>query len=100
MYFLIEGQKVPQIGVIRMNCCLVDLTDIKANVQVGTEVVIFGMSQKTYLPIEDQANKLSMTCYELLTSVGSHLVRVPIEKEVNFNLRSIYKQTQNKSAYF
>ena len=96
MYFLIEGQKVPQIGVIRMNCCLVDLTDIKANVQIGTKVVIFGMSQKTYLPIEEQARKLSMTSYELLTSIRPNLIRISIEKETNLKPTSIYKQTQNK----
>ena len=83
IHFLIEGQRVPQIGVIRMNCCLVDLTDIKADLQIGTNVVIFGKSQKSYLSIEEQASKLSMTAYELLTSIRSNIVRIPIEKEMN-----------------
>ena len=102
MYFLIEGQKVPQVGVIRMNCCLVDLTDIKANVQIGTKVVIFGLSQKVYLPIEEQAGKLDMTCYELLTSIRPNLIRVPkeTEKEINFKPASTYKQTQNREKTF
>ena len=99
MYFLIEGQRVPQIGVIRMNCCLVDLTDMKTNVQVGTKVVIFGMSHKTYLPIEEQASKLSMTCYELLTSIRPNILRVPIEKEID-QPASVYQQSQNKLAHF
>ena len=83
MYFLIEGERMPQIGVIRMNCCLVDLTDIKTDLQIGTKVVIFGRSQKAYLSIEEQASKLSMTSYELLTSIRSNIVRIPTGKEIN-----------------
>ena len=81
MYFLVEGQRAPQIGVIRMNCCLLDLTDIKTDLQIGTKVVIFGRSQNAYLSVEEQAGKLSMTAYELLTSIRPNIVRIPVESK-------------------
>ena len=81
IHFLIEGQKVAQIGVIRMNCCLVDLTDLKANVQIGTKVVILGISHKEQISAQQLAYELSITPYELLTGIRSDIVRIPVVKK-------------------
>lgn len=78
IHFLIEGQKAAQIGVIRMNCCLVDLTDIKANVQIGTKVIILGPSDGKQISAQQLAYQLSITPYELLTGIRSDLIRIPV----------------------
>jgi len=67
---LIRGKRVPIVGNICMDACMVDVTD--TDVQVGDEVEIFGK----HIPVTEVAGKLGTIPYEVLTSVSRRVKRV------------------------
>jgi len=67
---LINGSKVPVIGTICMDMCMVDITGIEAH--EGDKAVIFGED----LPVSEMADTLGTISYEILTSVGQRVKRV------------------------
>ncbi len=58
-YIIINGKKAPVIGVICMDQCMVDVTDIP-DVTVGTQAVIYGNGDDGSMTI-DEASKLAGT---------------------------------------
>lgn len=69
---LVHGMRVPQVGNICMDQCMIDVTDVP-DVKVGDEVVIYGTQGNEYISVEEVAEKAGTISYELLTS----LKRVP-----------------------
>jgi len=66
----LKGQRVPIIGNICMDSCMLDVTDTTAT--LGDEVEIFGR----HLLVSDLANKLNTIPYEVLTSVSPRVKRI------------------------
>lgn len=66
----VRGTRVPIIGNICMDTCMLDVTDTGA--QVGDEVEIFGKN----ILVTEVAVKLSTIPYEVLTSVAQRVKRV------------------------
>lgn len=58
-YVIINGKKAPVIGVICMDQCMVDVTDIP-NVDIGTKAIIYGDGSDGSMTI-DEAAKLAGT---------------------------------------
>ena len=71
-YFTINGHRVPTIGSICMDMCMLDVTGV--DVQVGDTVTIFGEDPS----ISDLAEVLGTIPYEVLTSVPRRIERVVI----------------------
>lgn len=69
---LVGGKRVPQVGNICMDQCMIDVTDVPG-VKVGDEVVLYGVQDDEYLSVEEVAEIAGTISYELLTS----LKRVP-----------------------
>lgn len=69
-YCLIHGEKVPFVGNICMDVCMVDVTDIDC--KEGDEVIIFGEQ----LPVSVLAEQLDTIPYEVLTSISPRVKRV------------------------
>lgn len=67
---LVRGKRVPIIGNICMDTCMLDVTDTGA--QVGDEVEIFGKN----ILVTEIAEKLSTIPYEVLTGVAQRVKRV------------------------
>ncbi|MBL4716714.1 MAG: bifunctional UDP-N-acetylmuramoyl-tripeptide:D-alanyl-D-alanine ligase/alanine racemase [Bacteroidia bacterium] len=67
---LVNGKKVPIVGNVCMDMCMIDVTNIDVN--EGDEVLIFGEA----LPINDMAKALETIPYEILTSVSQRVKRV------------------------
>ncbi|MDE5638392.1 MAG: bifunctional UDP-N-acetylmuramoyl-tripeptide:D-alanyl-D-alanine ligase/alanine racemase [Odoribacter sp.] len=67
---LVRGKRVPVIGNICMDTCMLDVTDTGA--QAGDEVEIFGKN----ILVTEVAAKLSTIPYEILTSVAQRVKRV------------------------
>jgi alanine racemase len=67
---LICGKRAPIVGNICMDACMVDITDIEA--QVGDEVEIFGKQ----IPVTELAEKLETIPYEVLTNVSHRVKRI------------------------
>lgn len=67
---LVRGKRVPIIGNICMDTCMLDVTDTGA--QVGDEVEIFGKN----ILVTEVAGKLSTIPYEVLTGVAQRVTRI------------------------
>ncbi len=68
----INKTKVPIIGNICMDMCMVDITDIEA--EEGDEVIIFGGNA----PIYEMAKTLNTIPYEIMTGISSRVKRIYI----------------------
>ncbi len=67
---LIKGKRVPIIGNICMDMCMVDITGLEA--KTGDEVIIFGDKN----PANELANELNTIPYEIITGISDRVKRV------------------------
>lgn len=67
---MVRGKRVPVVGNICMDACMLDITDTDA--QVGDEVEIFGK----HIPVTELSDKLGTIPYEVLTAVSHRVKRV------------------------
>lgn len=68
---LLHGQRVPQLGRICMDLCMVDVTDIP-EVKPGDIATIFGEE----LPLEEKADAAGTIQYELLCAISRRVPRI------------------------
>lgn len=68
---LVRGRRVPVIGRICMDMCMIDVSDVP-DVQAGDEAIVFGGE----LPAEEVAAKIGTINYEVVTTVGKRVPRV------------------------
>lgn len=73
---LINGQLAPMVGRICMDQCMVDVTDIKGEVKVGDEVVLFGKQGDMEIKLEDIAALVDTINYEIVSVIGKRIPRV------------------------
>lgn len=72
---LIHGQFAPIVGRICMDQCMVDVTDLTEDVEVGDEVVLIGKQGDNSISVEDVASTIGMINYELVCIVGKRIPR-------------------------
>ena len=75
---LINGEYVPVVGRVCMDCFMVDITNLK-NVFVGTQVTILGQDGEKYISLKDYASVLNYSPYEVLTSFRTRRMNVVIK---------------------
>jgi alanine racemase len=68
---LLRGQRVPILGRVCMDLCMVDVTDLP-DVQAGDVATVFGPE----LPLEEKADAVGSIQYELLCGVAPRVPRV------------------------
>ncbi|WP_010246044.1 alanine racemase [Acetivibrio cellulolyticus] len=73
---LVNGQSVPIVGKICMDQCMIDVTDVQGEVNVGDEVVLFGSQNGSEISIEDLASKIGTINYEIACIIGKRIPRV------------------------
>ncbi|MGN1003956.1 MAG: alanine racemase [Oscillospiraceae bacterium] len=71
---LVHGKRVPILGRVCMDMCMVDVTDLPT-VEVGDEVTVFGSE----LPLEEKADTVGTIQYELLCGVAPRVPRVYLD---------------------
>lgn len=71
---LIKGHRVPLIGRVCMDMCMVDVSGVE-DVQPGDEVILFGEG----LPVDEVAEKIGTINYEIVCAVGKRVPRIHIE---------------------
>lgn len=86
---LINGQLAPVVGKICMDQCMVDITDIKGEVKILDEVVIFGEQGGVMNTVEAVAETMGTINYEILCMVMPRVPRIYYEggkvcKKVNY----------------
>lgn len=71
---LIRGRRVPLIGRVCMDMCMIDVTGIK-DVRPGEEVVLFGENP----PVDEIARKIGTINYEVVCAVGKRVPRIYVQ---------------------
>lgn len=75
---LVKGCRVPVVGRICMDQCMIDVTGIE-DVKVGDEVVLFGKQGEGFISIDELAEKLDTINYEIVCMIGKRVPRVYIK---------------------
>ena len=75
---LVKGKFAPVLGIVCMNMCMIDLTDI-ADVQEYDEVVLFGEQNGEMIAVEELADKIGTINYEVTTRMPENLARIFIK---------------------
>ena len=73
--FLVNGHKVPTIGSICMDMCMVDVTDVPM-IQEGNKVTIFSGSDD----LHEMARVMETIPYEVLTHISGRVKRVYLQE--------------------
>jgi len=71
---LIKGHRVPVIGTVCMDMCMVDASSVE-DVQVGDETILFGEG----LHVDEIATKLGTINYEVVCAVSKRVPRIYIQ---------------------
>lgn len=74
----LKGQRVPIVGKICMDQCMLDITGLE-DVNVEDEVVLFGYGEEGYPHVDEVAEKLGTINYEIVCMIGRRVPRVYIE---------------------
>lgn len=72
---LVHGRRVPQVGRICMDQCMIDVTDIP-DVQIGDEVVLFGRQGQEGIPVEELAQVMGTITQDVTCGIGRRVPRV------------------------
>jgi alanine racemase len=72
---LVHGKRVPVVGRICMDQCMVDVSAVEG-VKVGDEVVLFGLQGEEEIPVEELAHKIGTIPYEIICMVSHRVPRV------------------------
>ena len=75
MQVLVRGRKVPQVGTICMDMCMVDVTGV-TEAREGDEVVLFGQQGNESITVDEMAAQAETISYEILCGVGKRVPRI------------------------
>ena len=78
---MVHKHKVPVIGNICMDQCLIDVSDL--NVKMGDEVVLFGGNDSNGISITSVADLLNTINYEIVCMIDKRVPRVYIKNNKN-----------------
>jgi alanine racemase len=77
---LVRGRRVPVLGTICMDQCMIGLNEAEAGglpkIQPGEEVVLIGRQGEEFLSAEEVASKLGTNNYELICMLSARIPRV------------------------
>ena len=71
----VKGHRVPILGNICMDACMLDVTDYP-DIQVGDEVEVFGKN----IPLTELSDKLGTIPYEIITGISRRVKRLFIKE--------------------
>lgn len=72
---LVNGRRVPVVGTVCMDMCMIDVTDA-GPVAVGDEVVLLGQQGDAYIGAHELAKHAGTIVYEIVTGVQKRVPRV------------------------
>lgn len=77
---IVNGEFAPVVGRICMDQCMIDVTDLKHDVHVGDEVVIFGSQNGASISVDEIADEVGTLNYELVCIIGKRIPRVYLKE--------------------
>ncbi|WP_026888479.1 alanine racemase [Clostridium beijerinckii] len=85
---IINGQFAPVVGRICMDQCMIDVTDINGDINVGNEVIILGEQDGLKFNADNFAEIMGTINYEILCMLKYRIPRVYIKNGKIFNVRN------------
>ena len=74
---LVRGQRAPLVGRVSMDQAVLDVTEIPS-VEPGDEVVLIGSQGDARITAEEHAAASGTISWEVFTSIGSRVARIPV----------------------
>ena len=78
MSFLLRGVRVPVVGRICMDMCMVDVTQVP-EARVGDQVTVLGDGKDGAPSACDLAGQLGTIAYEILCSINKRIPRIYLD---------------------
>ena len=78
--FLLHGKRVPVVGRICMDMCMVDVTEVP-EAKVGDVVTVFGSDGEASIPVDDLARLTGTIPYETLCGINKRTPRFYLDGE-------------------
>ena len=78
--FLLRGKRIPVVGRICMDMCMVDVTEVP-EARVGDVVTVFGSDGGASIPVDDLAKATGTIPYETLCSINKRTPRFYLDGE-------------------
>ncbi|NDI34676.1 alanine racemase [Chengkuizengella sediminis] len=75
---LIRGRRVPVVGTICMDQCMINITGLD-NVKLGEEVVLFGKQGNEQILVEELADQLDTINYEIVCMISHRVPNVYVQ---------------------
>jgi alanine racemase len=75
-HVLVRGRRVPVVGRICMDQCMVRLDGLPSDVRAGEEVVLIGCQQKETITVEELAQAIGTIPYEVVCQLAARVPRV------------------------
>ena len=72
---IVRGKRVPIVGRVCMDMCMVDVTDVP-EVEVGDEVVIIGRQGEMEITVDELADLCGTISYEVLCGISARVPRL------------------------
>jgi alanine racemase len=72
---LVRGTRVPVVGRVCMDMCMIDVTDVP-DVREGEDVVLIGSQGNERITADDIAEKTGTIAYEVLCGISSRVPRI------------------------
>ena len=72
---LLHGKRVPQVGRICMDMCMLDVSGAE-KISIGDTVTIFGEDGDKSIPVDELAERAGTISYELLTAIAPRVPRL------------------------
>ena len=78
--FLLHGKRVPQVGRICMDMCMIDISKVP-EAQVNDVVTVFGEDGGDEIEVESLSNRLNTIPYEILCGINERIPRIYLDGE-------------------
>ena len=78
--FLLHGRRVPVVGRICMDMCMIDVTEVP-DAKVGDVVTIFGSDMGQTIPVDELARAMNTIPYEILCDINKRIPRIYLDGE-------------------
>ena len=78
--FLLHGKRVPQVGRICMDMCMVDVSSVP-DTKPGDVVTVFGDDGDAHIGLDELTQKLDTIPYELLCGINKRIPRIFLDGE-------------------
>jgi len=76
---IINGKIMPLVGTICMDHCMTDVTEIKDDIYLGQEAVLFGRQDNNEIAVDEIAKTLGTINYEIVCKIGLRVPRIYYE---------------------